>query len=352
MKNRDIVFHFIATVPTPMVQLKLGYSNMNEEFDFVLRSYEEGMQSVALDLCSSCDVLLIGGDTSCEKYIPKDKRDDQIVFLCSERIFKKNIIKNIIRFIVYAHRRKNYKGLYLLSYGEYAYRDYVITGSFREKGFLWAYFTKTRQLPILKHTHEKRVVEVVWAGRFVGWKHPEYCIVLASHLKKKGSLFHITMIGDGEEKSKIERQIANKGLTSFISCVGSLQPDSVYEIMDKADVYLFTSDSGEGWGVVLNEAMMSGCAIVASDLAGATSSLLTDGINGLVYPGRNKKEFLKKCDLLFSDMNEMERLGNNAYKSITENWNADVASSRLLHLCRQIREGKTSSYNSGLCKKL
>ena len=34
--------------------------------------------------------------------------------------------------------------------------------------------------------------------------------------------------------------------------------------MEKADIFLFTSDRREGWGAVANEAMNSACALVVS----------------------------------------------------------------------------------------
>jgi glycosyltransferase involved in cell wall biosynthesis len=39
-------------------------------------------------------------------------------------------------------------------------------------------------------------------------------------------------------------------------------------------VFIFTSDRNEGWGAVLNEAMGSGCAVVAADLIGSVPYLI------------------------------------------------------------------------------
>ncbi len=46
--------------------------------------------------------------------------------------------------------------------------------------------------------------------------------------------------------------------------LGAMSPDKVRAYMERADVFLFTSDFNEGWGAVLNESMNSGCAVVAS----------------------------------------------------------------------------------------
>ena len=45
--------------------------------------------------------------------------------------------------------------------------------------------------------------------------------------------------------------------------MGALKPADVRKEMERADIFLFTSDYKEGWGAVLNEAMNARCAIVA-----------------------------------------------------------------------------------------
>lgn len=48
-----------------------------------------------------------------------------------------------------------------------------------------------------------------------------------------------------------------------------MKASEVRSYMEKADIYLFTSDFNEGWGAVLNESMNSGCAVVASHAIGS-----------------------------------------------------------------------------------
>ena len=44
-----------------------------------------------------------------------------------------------------------------------------------------------------------------------------------------------------------------------------------------------TSNQEEGWGVVVNEAMNSGCVVIGSNLAGSVPYLIENGKNGLIY---------------------------------------------------------------------
>jgi len=49
------------------------------------------------------------------------------------------------------------------------------------------------------------------------------------------------------------------------------------------DIFVLSSFN-ETWGLVVNEAMNAGCAIIASDQVGSAADLVRDGKNGFVIP--------------------------------------------------------------------
>ena len=95
--------------------------------------------------------------------------------------------------------------------------------------------------------------------------------------------------------------------------------------MEKCQIHLFTSNHLEGWGAVVNEAMNSGCAVVASGEAGAVPFLIENGKNGLIYYKGSYEEFAGLVKGLVSDRERMEALGKAAYDTITGMWNAEHA---------------------------
>jgi glycosyltransferase involved in cell wall biosynthesis len=97
--------------------------------------------------------------------------------------------------------------------------------------------------------------------------------------------------------------------------------------MEKASVYLFTSSRKEGWGAVLNESMNSGCAVVASYDAGSVPFMVRDGENGFTF--NNKKDLFKKTEKLLADDELRKKLGKNAYITVRDKWNAELAAERL-----------------------
>ena len=72
----------------------------------------------------------------------------------------------------------------------------------------------------------------------------------------------------------------------------------------------------------------SGCAVVASDAAGATPYLVNDGVNGSVYHSGNIQELYEKVRRLLENTTMQYSFGKAAYLTITELWNAEVAAKR------------------------
>ena len=106
--------------------------------------------------------------------------------------------------------------------------------------------------------------------------------------------------------------------------------------MERAHVFLFPSNHLEGWGAVLNEAMNSGCAVVAGSEAGATPFLIKHGQNGLVFDGENEKDFIEKSEMLVKDRNLASKLGRSAQNTVNSLWNADRAADELIRFTRYV----------------
>jgi glycosyltransferase involved in cell wall biosynthesis len=110
--------------------------------------------------------------------------------------------------------------------------------------------------------------------------------------------------------------------------------------MEEAGIYLFTSDRQEGWGAVLNEAMNSGCSVVASHAAGSAPYLIHDGENGLLYTSGNVDEMYEKVKRLLDSPEDQRRIGSAAYTTMRDTWNAEIAVDRILLLTERILAGE------------
>ena len=77
----------------------------------------------------------------------------------------------------------------------------------------------------------------------------------------------MNFIGMGSLQKKMQTYIEQHQLGESFKILGSMLTEEVQRHMDVADISLFTSDRREGWGTVVNEVMVGGCAVVASSAA-------------------------------------------------------------------------------------
>ncbi len=240
----------------------------------------------------------------------------------------------------------------MLCAGAYTSADLLLQGAYIRKCYKWGYYPQTTHYENddpMKYKNANQI-DILWCGRFIDWKHPEAAVELALLLMRDNIDFKLTMIGTGEREEVIDSLIKKYQLEDRVKRVGSMLPDQVRCYMEKADIFLCTSDFQEGWGAVINEAMNSGCAVVASHAAGAVPYLIQNGKNGLIYQSGNLHSLHQKVTYLIKNHKYIRELGQNAYESIVLEWNAKTATSRLLDLAEELKEHKYSNrYESGPC---
>ena len=239
----------------------------------------------------------------------------------------------------------------MLCASAYTAADYAKFGLFKGKCFKWGYFPECKRYESVDDLMSKKIKnEILWCGRFLDWKHPDDVLKVAKRLKDDGAQFHINLIGTGEMKIELERMCEKFDLSEYVTFVGSVSSDKVREYMERASIYLFTSDRKEGWGAVLNEAMNSGCAVIASNEAGSTKYLLDNGKSGIVYQSGDLVSLYQSVKNLIVDNDLCRKLGANAYEDIINEWNADVAAQKFIVLSENILCGEpTNKYLDGVC---
>ena len=176
---------------------------------------------------------------------------------------------------------------------------------------------------------------------------------MAKGLKAAGYDFTLNIIGSGALEDTLRQQIQTEGLTDLVHLLGSMKPDAVRTYMERASIFLATSDRQEGWGAVVNEAMNSGCAVVASHAIGAVPYLIENEKNGLVYRSGDIEMLLRQVQALLADSEKCVAMGQCAYETIVREWNAEVAAERLCRLTEAILSGdkQPDLYESGPCSR-
>lgn len=345
-------FCFIATKRVSQERIGLGYTDL-DNVKYVVRAYEDDAHDVlAKQLIDNAEVVIIG--SASDSLIINRLKSHKLTFKYSERILKKKLTaRTFPRYVLGTwlhHKRFSKYPLYMLCASAFEAHDLHRMGCYKNKRFCWGYFPDLRVYDDIDSLiNKKKTNLILWVGRLVYWKHPEYCVRLAEMLRQEGYDFKIIMIGTGELKEYIQELIETKGLSQYIQLLGSMSPDAVRDHMELASIYLVTSNRSEGWGAVLNEAMNSACAVVAGSLVGAVPYLVEDGKNGIVFKNEDLKDFIIKVKSLLDDARFSKEIGKNAYFTIATVWNHKVAARNLFDLIVRIENGGDSSCCIGPC---
>lgn len=355
-------FTYIATTPTAEEQLRLGYPEMNNVYPFVIKTYEDDNQrQKAQTIIDSADVVIRGGSAKWQ-WTKKRLESKKLTLAYYERPYKngfpwKRLPRILLSELLSIRRFSNY---YLLCASAFTARDFALTACFKNKCYKWGYFPEvTRYADINKiieqkkqHNEEQNVeITICWCARFIFLKNPESAIHVAETLKQKGYRFKLNMIGIGPLEEHIRHLIESKGLQNNVSLLGAMSPEEVRRHMELSDIFLFTSNKGEGWGAVLNESMNSACAVVASHVIGSVPFLIKDKKNGLIFVDQDWNDLSDKVEWLINNPNERRRISLEAYKTMTEVWCAENGVNNMLQLIDSLQKGEDTPIEEGPCSK-
>jgi glycosyltransferase involved in cell wall biosynthesis len=351
--NSDFIF--VATESTDPMRVSM-YPDMNLLSGNLIKLYESDVDLIHLEeLISKSDVVIIG--SASDGIIINRLKQHKLTFKYSERLYKQGFtLKGLPRAIISAwlhHGRFQKYPIYMLCASAYTAIDVATFGNYKGRTYRWGYFPEVKQYDFeqLLKSKRKGVVTVLWAGRFIDWKHPEQALLVAQRLDKENIDFQLKMIGNGEDLERIKKWAEKMDFKHPIEFLGMMSPDKVRKHMEDANIFLFTSDFNEGWGAVLNESMNSGCAIVASHAIGSVPFLIKHGENGLIYNNGDVNDLCNNVLSLAKDIDLREKVGRNAYLTIKDTWNAEVAADRFIKLSKSLLHGDVYETNDGPCSK-
>ena len=109
---------------------------------------------------------------------------------------------------------------------------------------------------------------IVWIGRVEeAQKRVSDLPRIAVALRDRGVSFVLDVIGDGPQRSALEKQIDERGLHGLVRLCGWRDAESIWRQLCASHVLILPSNY-EGMPVVVMEALSAGCAVVASKVSG------------------------------------------------------------------------------------
>lgn len=154
-----------------------------------------------------------------------------------------------------------------------------------------------RAIAVGRYTYQKGFDMLIEAWGKVSDLHPDW---------------HLDIYGPGD-KEHYANMVAEKGLSQFITCNGSLQ--DVEEEFRKSSMFVFSSRY-EGFGMVLIEAMACGVPCVSFTCQCGPSSIIKDGEDGMFVPP-NDIDALAYSVVRLMDNDELRKsMGAKAYVNV------------------------------------
>ena len=109
----------------------------------------------------------------------------------------------------------------------------------------------------------------------------------------KYSNYHLVLLGEGEEKKILIKEVKKLEIENRISFLG--HQENVYKYLLNSDCFILTS-LWEDPGFVLLEAALSNTSIISSNCPNGPNEILSGGQNGFLFQNNNLSDLLNKFD--------------------------------------------------------
>ncbi|WP_263365751.1 glycosyltransferase family 4 protein [Edaphobacter bradus] len=162
---------------------------------------------------------------------------------------------------------------------------------------------------------------ILFASKLQSRKHCDDLLEAYKNLASapgKEPLPYLVIVGDGEERGELERRTAESHLTGVRFC-GFRNQSELPRFFDLATVFVLPSRH-EPWGLIVNEVMNAGRAVIVSDDVGCHPDLVRDGIEGYVFPARDVTALTSALRGVLASPETASCMGLNALKRI-QTWN-------------------------------
>jgi glycosyltransferase involved in cell wall biosynthesis len=142
-----------------------------------------------------------------------------------------------------------------------------------------------------------------------------------------GALPYLVIVGDGQERTALENRARAKGLTDVRFC-GFRNQSELPRFFDLSSVFVLPARH-EPWGLIVNEVMNAGRAMIVSNEVGCQPDLVKDGVEGYVFPVGDVDALAEALQRVLSSPEAAEQMGQRAFERIkTWSFEEDVVALR------------------------
>lgn len=171
---------------------------------------------------------------------------------------------------------------------------------------------------------------LLFVGRLAAVKGVSILLEALARVRIQHPDVRLTLVGDGEERKKLEELTHELGVSDIVEFVGFKSQTEVAEFFSTADVFVLPSFA-EGLPVVLMEALASRVPVITTQIAGV-SELVEHGINGFIVRPGDIDSLAEQIFEILEDPSLLSEMGEAGRARVVENFNIRSEVARLLHL--------------------
>lgn len=206
------------------------------------------------------------------------------------------------------------------------FSSYIVPG-LESKKFLESYNINPNKITIAEnaiapfvhdnneqHSENERLnedyINILYVGRLA--KEKNLAFILNNIPQNSGFNYRVIIVGSGPEEAKLK----NIETSSLVEFKGYQEGVELAKTFNESDIFILPSSS-EPWGLVVNEAINSGLAILVSNKVGCRHELVTD--NGQVFELNNHIDFCEKLHNISMQLSTYKANSLKKTKRITIN---------------------------------
>ena len=171
---------------------------------------------------------------------------------------------------------------------------------------------------------------ILFAGKIEPRKRPADLLAAYLKLTKTCALAespYLLFVGDGAQRQHLEAVARGKNLDT-VRFLGFKNQTELPAYYDLCDVFVLPSVF-EPWGLVVNEVMNAGRAVIVSDQVGCGPDLVRNGENGFIFPAGDISALTSALEKALADPASCRALGEKS-RAVISRWgfNEDLAGLR------------------------
>lgn len=160
---------------------------------------------------------------------------------------------------------------------------------------------------------EERVI--LYVGRLIGWKGVGDLLRALSFALRRRPGIRLVLVGEGEERGKLERQAGELGISRQVTFAGAVARASLPGCLACADAFVLPSVADETFGISLCEAMSCGLPVVATRVGGIPE-VVAEGVSGFLVDPGDAAGMAEKILLLVTERELGRRMGSEGRRLV------------------------------------